>query len=138
MAGTVLQLQGSSVAAVETHRDGGISVRFAPAMVVKSEGIPRVDASTLWTQSGELVIGEGEIDGRVPAFPALLRDGSMEATGLKYVGVIPVPLDNLGYAQLKLVFEDGAEVTVTGVNGKLGMEDTPKYVKHMEDTQPPG
>ncbi len=113
-------------------------MRFASAMIVKSEGIPRVDASTLWTQSGELVIGEGQIEGCVPAFPALLSDGSMEATGLKYVGVIPVPLDNLGYAQLKLVFADGAEVIVTGVNGKLGMEDTPKYVKHMEETQPPG
>ena len=138
MAGTVLQLQSSSVAAIEAHRDGGISVRFAPAMIVKSEGIPRVDASTLWTQSGELVIGEGRIEGRVPAFPARLSDGSMEATGLKFMGVIPVPLDNLGYAQLKLIFEDGAEVTVTGVNGKLGMEDTPKYVKHLDETQPPG
>ena len=137
MAGTVLQLQGSSLNAIETHGDGGVRVRFAPAMIVKSEGIPRVDASTLWTQSGELVIGEGEIEGRVPVLPALLSDGSMEAAGLKYIGVVPVPLDTLGYAQLKLIFEDGTEVAVTGINAKLGMEGTPKYVKHMDVSQPP-
>ena len=138
MAGTVLQLHGSSVTAIATRGAGEVSVRFAPAMIVKSEGIPRVDASTLWIQSGELVIGEGQIEGTLPALPALLSDGSMESAGLKYIGVIPVPLDSLGYAELKLVFEGGAAVTVAGANAKLGMEDTPKYVEHIAETQPPG
>ena len=138
MVGTVLQLHGSSVAAIATGDDGEVSVRFAPAMIVKSEGIPRVDASTLWTQSGELVIGEGQLEGTLPALPALLSDGSMEAAGLKYIGVIPIPLGSLGHAELKLTFEDGAELTVTGADAKLGMEDTPRYVKHIAETQPPG
>ncbi len=63
MAGTILQLQGSAVASIVNSPDGWIGVRFDPAMIVKSEGIPQVDASTLWTQAGELVIGEAEIDG---------------------------------------------------------------------------
>lgn len=138
MAGTILQLQGTTAASIATNPDGGISVRFGPAMIVKSEGIPQVDASTLWTQSGELVIGEAQIEGSCPTLPALLSGGSMEAAGLKYVGMSPVPLDSLGYAQLKLAFEGGAEVAITGVGARLRMEDTPKYVKHIEETQPPG
>ena len=138
MAGTILQLHGSTAVSIVTRSDGGITVRFEPAMIVKSEGIPQVDASTLWTQSGELVIGEAEIEGSCPPLPARLSGGSMEAAGLKYVGMCPVPLESLGYAQLKLTFEGDAEVAVTGGSASLKMEHTPKYVKHIEETQPPG
>ena len=138
MAGTILQLQGSAVASIVTSPDGWIGVRFDPAMIVKSEGIPQVDASTLWTQAGELVIGEAEIDGEPSELPAQLEGGSMEAAGLKYVGMSPVPLDSLGYAQLRLEFKGGAQMAVTGANARLEMEGTPKYVKHIEETQPPG
>ncbi len=138
MAGTILLLKGSTVASIVTNPDGGVSVRFGPAMIVKSEGIPQVDASTLWTQPGALVIGEAEIEGELPELPARLDGGSMEAAGLKYVGMSSVPLDSLGYAQLKLDFERGAHMVVTGVNARLEMEGTPKYVKHIEETQPPG
>ena len=138
MAGTIIQLQGSMVTSITTNRDGAVSVQFGPAMIVKSEGIPQVDASTLWTQSGELVIVEANIEGECFALPARLSGGSVEAGGLKYVGMLPVPLESPGYAQLKLVFDGGSEVTITGAGARLEMASLPKYVKHIEETQPPG
>ncbi len=138
MAGTILQLEGSTAASIVTQDDGSVRVLFGPAMIVKSEGIPQVDASTLWTQSGQLVIGEADIQGKGPELPALLFGGSMEAAGLKYVNMSPVPLDCPGYAQLRLAFEGGAAMTITGIGARLELEGMPKYVKHIEETQPPG
>ena len=138
MSGTILQLRGSTVYAITTRPDDQVRVRFAPALIVKSEGIPGVDASTLWTQSGELVIDEGEIEGALPGFPAMVTGGSVEAGGLKYMDMTPVPLTSVGYAQLRLTFESGADVVVTGSGATLELEDIPKYVKHIAETQPQG
>jgi len=135
-SGTILQLHDSTVEAITADGER-VQVRFAPAMIVKSQGIPLVDASTLWIQSGELVIEEAQIEGDLPAFPAAVKTGSMEAGGIKYMGSAPVPLDTLGYAQLTLSF-GGKEnpVVITGGGARLDMEDIPKYVEHIADTQP--
>ncbi|MDJ0862437.1 MAG: hypothetical protein QNJ87_10700 [Gammaproteobacteria bacterium] len=138
MAGTIIQLEGSTAASIVTQGDGSVRVAFGPAMIVKSEGIPQVDASTLWTQSGNLIIGEADIQGKSPELPALLAGGSMETAGLKYVDMSPIPLDTPGYAQLRIAFEGGAEMTITGTGARLELEGMPKYVKHIEETQPPG
>lgn len=135
-SGTILQLRDSSVEAITTDGDR-VRVRFAPAMIVKSQGIPLVDASTLWIQSGELVIEEAQIEGDLPAFPAAVKTGSMEAGGVKYVGSAQLPLDTQGYAQLTLSFAgDETQVLITGAGARLNMEDIPKYVEHIADTQP--
>jgi len=114
-----------------------VQVRFAPAMIVKSQGIPLVDASTLWIQSGALVIEDAQIEGDLPVFPAVVKTGSMEAGGIKYVGSSQLPLDTQGYAQLTLSF-GGEEhpVVITGGGARLDMEDIPKYVEHIAETQP--
>ena len=46
MSGTILQLQDSTIASVTMAGEGEVRVRFSPAIIVKSQGIPRVDAST--------------------------------------------------------------------------------------------
>ncbi len=138
MKGTILQLHGSTVHAIKTGTEDEVRVRFMPALIVKSQGIPRVDASTLWTQSGELVVDEGYIEGGLPGFPAVLAGGSVEAAGLKYVDMAPVPLASSGYVQLVLTFDNSAEVVVTGSGARLDLEDIPKYVEHIAETQPQG
>jgi hypothetical protein len=139
MSGTILQLHDSTLVSVSLNADDEARVRFDPGMVVKSQGIPRVDASTLWRQSGELVIPEAEIEGEPPELPVTVRDGSMETGGLKYMDMVPVPLDDVGYAELRLSFADGApELVIRGAGARLEMEDIPKYIKHIEETQPEG
>lgn len=135
-SGTILQLRDSTVEAITTDGDR-VQVHFAPGMIVKSQGIPLVDASTLWTQSGELVIQEAQIEGDLPALPAVVETGSMEAGGVKYIGSAPLPLDTLGYAQLTLSFGgEDTQVVITGGGARLDMEDIPKYVEHIAETQP--
>ena len=139
MSGTILQLHDSTLASVTVDAEEGARVQFSPAMIVKSQGIPRVDASTLWTQSGELVIDEAELEGDLPECPTRVTGGRIEAGGLKYMDMVPVPLDAVGYAQLRLAFaEGGADLVITGTGARLEMEDVPKYVKHIEETQPAG
>ena len=139
MTGTIVQLHDSTIVSVAVDPDEEARLRFSPAMIVKSQGIPRVDASTLWSQSGDLVIGEAEIEGELPAFPARVQDGSIEAGGLKYMDMIPVPIDTVGYAQLRLSFaEGGSHLVITGTSARLEMEDIPKYLEHIADTQPAG
>lgn len=135
MSGTILQLDGSTVVSVSLNADEEARVRFEPGMVVKSQGIPRVDASTLWRQSGELVIPEAEMAGEPPPLPATVQDGSMETGGLRYMDMVPVPLDNVGYAELRLSFGAGvSELVIKGAGARLEMEDIPKYIKHIEET----
>ena len=139
MTGTIVQLHDSTIVSIAIDAEEEARVRFSPAMIVKSQGIPRVDASTLWRQSGELVIGEAECEGDLPDFPARVLSGSIEAGGLKYVDMIPVPIDVAGYAQLRLSFAEGSsDLVITGISARLEMEDIPKYLEHIAETQPAG
>jgi hypothetical protein len=137
MATTIIQLPGSTVSTL-SHEGEHAAVRLDPAQIVKSQGIAGVDASTLWTQAGLLRIEEAEREGEPPPLPAVLVGGSLEAGGYRYVDMVPVPLPGPGYAQLRLVFAGGAVVTLTGTGAALQMEGTPRYVRHLQDTQPPG
>ena len=49
-----------------------------------------------------------------------------------------MPLASSGYVQLVLTFDNGAEVVVTGSGARLDLEDIPKYVEHIAETQPKG
>jgi hypothetical protein len=132
MTGTVLHFPESRIEAIRAEGGEALRVRFEPARVVKSEGIPLADASTLWTQSGDLVVDEAELEGAAPALPASLRGGSLEAGGLKTIDMARLPLDASGYVEVRLVFEDGAEVTLRGSGVRLEMEATPRYLRHLE------
>lgn len=107
-------------------------VRFSPAWVVQSEGIPGVDSSTLWTQSVELVIEACEMEGATPELPARLTGGSVEAGGYRHIDMLPVPLESEGYLALSLIFSSGETVALRGAGGRLALEGHPKYVRHLE------
>lgn len=132
MSGSVVHIPGTRVAAVE-HADGDrIRVVFAPARVVKSEGIPLADASTLWVQGGALEVADAEMQGRAPVLPADVEGGSIETAGIKYVDALPLPLNNPGFAELRLRFGDGRELVVVGTGVTMEMDGNPKYVRHLD------
>lgn len=137
MAHAIIRLNGSAVESVRVDPDDTAQIRFAPAVIVKSQGIAGVDSSTRWEQVAELTIREAEVTGAVAALPAVAAGGSMEAGGFKYLDMIPLPMDHVpGFAELRLRFGDG-EVVLTGQSAQVVLEGQARYVEHVRETQPP-
>lgn len=133
MTAAIIQFSHSTVTDISLQGDLA-TVRFDPAMVVKSEDIPLVDASTLWTQAGGITIQEAETEGQIPELPVVLTGGSLEARGYKTVDMIQMPLEDVqGYVELVLEFPQGGTFSVKGTVVSLAMDDVPKYVRHLED-----
>ena len=131
MGGSVIQLQGSQLEAVQTN-EGIISVRFAPARVVKSEGVPGVDASTLWTQAATMAFQDGELEGEFPSFPAILTGWKITVNRLSYVDMIPIPLDSAGFLRLLLTFVGAQrELAIVGISASLELLGHAKYIEHL-------
>lgn len=138
MAHTIIRLNGCGVESIRVDRDDTARVRFAPALIVKSQGIAGIDSSTLWEQAAELTIREAEVAGLATALPAVAAGGSMEAGGFKYLDMVPLPMDDApGFAELRVRLGDG-EVVVTGQSARVVLEGQPRYVEHIRETQPPG
>lgn len=133
MTGSVLQFPDSTVESITSRADGSVAVRFNRAFLVKSEGIPYADASTLWTQAGELVVEDAELRGEAPQLPARLTGGSIEFNGYKFLDMVQIPLAAEGYAELTIRFDGQAEaLVVSGSGARLLLDDIAKYVKHMD------
>ncbi len=137
MAHAIIRLNGSGIESVQVDKDDTAHVRFAPALIVKSQGIAGVDPSTLWEQQAELTIREAEVTGLAAALPSVAAGGSIEAGGFKYLDMVPLPMDEApGFAELRLRFAQG-EVVVTGQSARIVMEGQARYVEHIRETQPP-
>ena len=109
-----------------------VVVGFSPAYVIKSEGVPGVDASTRWTQSVELRFADGEIEGKMPGLPAVINAGRIAINNISYVGMIPVPLESAGVITLELEFVEGEEkLAITGEEVKLDLIGDAKYIEHI-------
>ncbi|MGF1614478.1 MAG: hypothetical protein ACFCVA_11375 [Gammaproteobacteria bacterium] len=131
MGGSIIQIPGSQIEAIDTH-EASISVRFAPALIVKSEGVPGVDASTLWKQGSVLVFQDGEIEGELTALPATLAGGKFTANCLSYVDMIPLPLDSAGSIRLVITFVDRQEqFAISGSHVRLTLLGHAQYVEHL-------
>lgn len=138
MAHAIISLTESTVASVYTDADDVAHVRFAPAILVRSQGIAGVDASTRWAQEGALTIREAQVSSPLPGLPALTTGGSMECGGLKYLDMVPLPLADLpGFAELHLRLAEG-EVVVTGQDPGFLAEGDARYLGHIRETQPAG
>jgi hypothetical protein len=131
MGGSVIKLQGSQLEALDIDGET-VNVRFAPALVIKSEGVPGVDASTLWTQAAALVFKDAEIEGDSPPFPATLSGGKITVNRLSYVDMIPIPLDSAGLIRLRLTLvEAQREIVIVGNSVSLQLSGHGKYVEHL-------
>lgn len=132
MAHAIISLPGSTVAWIRVEADDSVQVRFAPALVVKSQGIAGVDPSTRWSQEGLLTLREAEIAGAPPAGAALVAGGSMECGGFKYLEMVPLPLaDAPGFAELRLRFPE-VEVVVTGQDPRFAPQGQACYLGPLE------
>lgn len=131
MSRSVLQLRDSEVDALE-NVGSAVRIRFSPALVLKSEGVPGVDASTLWHQSALLTIKEGEIEGQRVSLPRRLAGGRITVNRLSYVDLLPIPLGSTGFVQLVLTFDAPQQhVIIAGTSANLDLLGHGKYIEHL-------
>ena len=86
---TAIELHDSTVAAVVTTGDN-VVVRFAPACVHRSTGVPGVEGGTVWSQDAILTFRDGRLMGNPPQVPTLLADGHAEFNGEPFNNIIPL------------------------------------------------
>ncbi|MDZ7750476.1 MAG: hypothetical protein U5S82_02185 [Gammaproteobacteria bacterium] len=131
MSAAIIHLPRTRIADLERTAEGALHLILFPAMVVKSEGIPLTDASTLWTQKGELVLHGVETD-QLLAVPLEIAGGSVEADGVRYMDMLPLPFRPAGVVELRLTFAGAAEFVCSAEWATLEMEGNAKYVRHLE------
>jgi hypothetical protein len=136
MPNTIITLKGSTVETLARGRDDGLTLRLAPALILKSQGIAGVDPSTRWAQEGEIRIAEADTEGVLPELPALSTGGSIECGGYRYIDMVPLPLDLPGYVELRLRFGD-REWVARGQDPRVALEGQARYLEHVQETQPP-
>lgn len=132
MGGSVIQLTDCNIAAIDTTADA-VLVRFLPAQVIKSQGVPGVDASTRWTQSAIMTFNDAEIEGKRPNLPAVVAGGKITVNRLSYVDMIPIPLEAAGFIRLVMRFGD-AELAISGTAVKLELFGHGRYIEHIPGT----
>lgn len=131
MGRSLIQLSESTIGSI-AQTEGTIAISFSPAHVLKSEGIPGVDASTQWTQSAQLTFQEAQIVGELPALPAAIASGRITVNNMGYVDMIPAPLESAGLIRLSLeITESVAKVMITGTEVKLELQGYGKYIQHI-------
>ena len=131
MSASILQLNDSIVSDLSRSGDTAV-LRFSPACILKSEGVPGVDASTRWNQTAELRFGEGEIEGEWRAFPLTVEGGRISVNNMTYVDIVPVPLESAGHMKLVLSIR-GADsgLVITGSDVRLDLIGDGQYVEHL-------
>ena len=123
MGGSIVQLSESVVSAWEREAQR-LRLRLAPAVVIRSEGVPGVDASTRWAQDVELVLGECAVEGEPPPVPFALN-------AMTYVDMVPVPLDSVGRIRLNLEPTAGPGLVLTAASVTLTLHGHGRYVAHL-------
>ncbi|MGB0713734.1 MAG: hypothetical protein ACPGUC_09265 [Gammaproteobacteria bacterium] len=130
MAGSILQLEESNLSAIVQEGDR-ITLELRPAVIIKSEGMPGVDQSTVWAVDTDLVFrDEAEWDDdEAPQTPAGLVGGSIEVNGLTYLDTLPMPLDLPGRIELELKVDD-ATFAIRGGHFRITPLWPGKYLRH--------
>lgn len=135
MPGRYIQLPNAEISAIEDSF-GRIKVRIGDLRVVKSEGIPGVNESTLWRNAATVEFEEAEIDGDLPALPARVTTGDITLNGITYRDMIALPLDQNGFAELELSFAGGAKVTISASERiRIELDGPGNYIEHIAATK---
>jgi hypothetical protein len=130
MDSTSIQLEGSEISGV--HQESGVlSVHFSRAIIIKT--MTGSAERTLWWQAGDLLLEEPEIDGELPAGPAICTGGDIDDNIYTYRDMIPLPLESRGAIRCDLRLQGLAPLVVSARAIRLTMHGTPKYQHHLRD-----
>lgn len=127
---SIIQIPESRLISVIDDGDR-IVLAFNPFCIIKSEGVPAVDASTRWSQLGELVIHEPQIESTLEDLPVTLTGGRIAYAGYTYIDMIPMPLDSEPAAHIRLDCAAGT-VEIRGVSISLDLIGDGSYIEHIK------
>ena len=89
---------------------------------------------TEWTQRGELIIGNAEVENELPTPPLTLAGGDIHQNAYVYRNEIPLPLKSRGQVGCVLQFEGIDErLEVHGESIELIETAERKYIRHVRD-----
>jgi hypothetical protein len=132
MDSSSIELSGSTIESVRVD-DGTVTVRFAPAFIIKS--ISGSVERTRWRQLGDLVFSAAELEESPPELPAVCEGGDVGQSVYTYRDMIPLPFEGRGrvYCDLRFAGTD-RHLKVVAEAVRLNMEDRPYYIEHIRPT----
>lgn len=125
-----IELPGSEVECIVPEGDDLI-LRFSRAYIVKI--LSGTQERTRWWQAGDLVFEQAEVEGELPACPAVCAGGDVGENIYTYRDMIQIPMQEEGPAHCDLGFK-GTEkrLKVRARRVRLRMQDRPRYIEHIK------
>ncbi len=125
-----IELPGSEVESIAFEGDDLI-LRFSRAYIIKT--ISGSEERTKWWQAGDLVFEQAEVEGDLPASPAVCSGGDVGENIYTYRDMVQIPLQEEGQAHCDLGFEGTDDrLKVRSIRVRMRMQDRPRYIEHIK------
>jgi len=108
-----VELHDSCVASI-TQRDGLVVIRFSPAHVHISDGVPGTDAGIGYVVNLELEFHDGVIESDCRDLPVTLYSGRILLGSVDFDNMFPLPVDVRGFTHFIGFGNNGEEITIRG------------------------
>ncbi len=125
-----LEFHDSTLASIKIQGED-VLLRFAPAYVHESKGMPGIDRGIGLAQEVEVCIQSGTITTSIPKMPIDVTDGILVFRGKDQRALISVPLLLQGPIRLELMTRCGHSVSIEGIGIKTIAIGPSKRVEHF-------
>lgn len=130
---TAIELHDSEIVSVELAGTR-LVVKFDPAYVHKSEGVPGVSNGEGWVQNAEAVI-EGAVIVSGDEISGEVWDGHLLCDNLRLDNVVGVPFSFEGRVVFVVEFMSGKKLEITGSSIQIRTTSHGKYVEAFKGEQ---
>lgn len=128
----ILQVPGARLERIEPG-ENEIRLHFSLFHIVQE--IENAFEDSLWTQAGNLVIREMEIEGNLPECPCEIQGGDLINNIFTYRDHAPMPIDWSGQVGCMLrVSGTDSVISIRGTGMQLEPIDFPRYLRHIKKT----
>lgn len=125
-----IELHDSILGAVV--RDGtDLIVRFTPAYVHRSEGLPGHDPGSGWSAEVTMRIGNGAARPVGVTLPAAISDGTVTLGDRTLSNLVPLPLRAGDRVRMVLMLASGEELELTGSSFDCAVSGPSTYVEEF-------
>jgi hypothetical protein len=130
---TAIELHDSGVVSVELTGTNAV-VRFDPAYVHKSTGVPGVSTGEGWVQNAEAII-EGAVIVTGDEISGEVWDGHLVCDNRRLDSVVEIPFSFEGRVVFFVEFKSGKKLEITGSSIQIRTTSHGKYVEAFEGEQ---
>lgn len=113
-------------------RDGtDLIVRFTPAYVHRSDGLPGRDPGSGWSADVDIRFGNGAAQPETVRLPTAIADGTLTLGELTLENEVPLPLHVDDRARMVLTLVSGEQVVLTGSSFASAVLSTYVYIEEF-------